>query len=1159
MATPLHYDVFLSYSRKDNKERRDRLRKLLEEKIGLRTFVDEDELVGGTKWKAQIEAHLHGANKPVVVLLASQMAVQYPDNIRDEIEIARAESLTIVPIEFDEGATFRLLGDDDTQHITATKAGQPEERLEDALRRAIYLPGISNSLKPRRDAYVRWKAANAQMEKPFWNTLCNSLASGMDKSQSLALVAPSGYGKSSIAAALAGEMEARDQALCTILLLTENDLKDGGESLARELGARSILQLPELLADYRKHWGRRFVFLLDGLDQYSPDIGYSYYEYASALRRFVAASSTIVTCRPETWRDIYDQHVNLVRPDLNTSRYDTELIQSELRNIGFGDALQKFELMRIPLFIDMTLRFAGDWRDKPVEEVKFLRRLWTHLRSSGQQRGSGSPIDNRGLLDLIAASQVREGRFDVELPVASYSEYEAALIDLRTKRLIVEVGENRLRLRHDSLNAFNMAMHLLKMSPLQRGEFYSHLGKDGIWCVLGWCAALDVDRGQGGSVAREVFELFLRTLDRKDKDDPSTLQKSWDVTFALHERFTVFLPWILEVFATDKLSPSLRELKNHGEPEAFSQIDIPRLTQEAGSTLASAFLSLDFGNAQDAERVLPRLLGKLETWKQRLRIIEAIAKYDSELARDALQKFAEKRCTIGDDWPAAAAALRGLAPHGIASIAFLDRTISQLKSQIEGAQPSSMTNRGLKSAYNAAVRALKEIDPVPRYDELPRDDADLIADLQPLDPQGRPQDWKLVQSAAWEIRNRLSPSQSSEGLPISQEVVTALIGAMGHSHVEPRCEVVKCLALVPTAASFSALLSGVTAADASANMRHEGIAALRKHLLDSVGLKLQALRTRIDREARCAIAQDRQIVADLLWELVRDDALGTDWAFDAGAASLTALSDASRLQHCRVIEHPEPPDATAADLVDAGEIDRAGPEIERKYRFDNLAVTSGSLELVCGPSSWALGRGFHRVVYRDPSLLSAAYPTGAWLPAPLGKARLPGLASVHVVVTTVDNQLLLAQRGAHMSYAPLRWSVSFEEQLTVDALTGEPETPIETARRGFSEEFGISAIDAQIKPLGAIIELDTLNLATLVHLRCNSSSNAVRAAWQATVANIQKSSAKDGKTEVALEIRALDFVEATPQAVSALLHEVRSKRQFHPTARIRLRYWLASF
>jgi hypothetical protein len=171
-----------------------------------------------------------------------------------------------------------------------------------------------------------------------------------------------------------------------------------------------------------------------------------------------------------------------------------------------------------------------------------------------------------------------------------------------------------------------------------------------------------------------------------------------------------------------------------------------------------------------------------------------------------------------------------------------------------------------------------------------------------------------------------------------------------------------------------------------------------------------------------------------------------------------------------------------------------GPDREPKYLFAGFQAASDGLDVVLAPTTWRLGKSFHNAVRNHPGRFLRA--DRSWLvPTPLGPARLPGLAVVHGIVLTSDGRVLLAQRSETLAYAPLHWSISFEEQITAGDLRGGDRVLHLAASRGLVEEFGVAADPARIHLLSALLEMDNLNLAAVVLIETAETLDGIRERW----------------------------------------------------------------
>jgi hypothetical protein len=148
------------------------------------------------------------------------------------------------------------------------------------------------------------------------------------------------------------------------------------------------------------------------------------------------------------------------------------------------------------------------------------------------------------------------------------------------------------------------------------------------------------------------------------------------------------------------------------------------------------------------------------------------------------------------------------------------------------------------------------------------------------------------------------------------------------------------------------------------------------------------------------------------------------------------------------------------------------------------------------PATWTSGRKFHAAVQRDPSWASKL-PDGRWItPVPFGDTQLPGIAVVHGIIVTADDQVIATQRSPKVSYAPLHWSVSFEEQLNQYDMGLAEDAFTAAARRGFSEEFGADIAARDVIPLTAVLQIDLMNLGLVMLLRSPMTEREISDSWR---------------------------------------------------------------
>ena len=296
----------------------------------------------------------------------------------------------------------------------------------------------------------------------------------------------------------------------------------------------------------------------------------------------------------------------------------------------------------------------------------------------------------------------------------------------------------------------------------------------------------------------------------------------------------------------------------------------------------------------------------------------------------------------------------------------------------------------------------------------------------------------------------------------------------------------------------------------------------------------QALRMLLLRAA--GIARTRGIaVADDLVGLAMKDAR---WLVTPGA-----LEASSRLEGpIRVTLWDGPPvDAVVQAQLEALELP-AGPDLEMKYRFTALNSGSDGLDATLAPTTWSSAHRFHMALQRD-SAWASKLADGRWArPIPFGEQLLPGIAVVHAIILTADRRVIAALRSRATSYAPLHWSVSFEEQLSENDFGHDQDAFTAAARRGFHEEFGAEVSTADVIPLASVLQVDLLNLGVVMLVRPAVTAREIRDSWQ---------SAASDRWE-AEDIQSIPLDDLASENIGL---------QLHPTSQLRclaLRRWLFS-
>lgn len=1117
-------DVFISYSRR-NTDLCDAILALVTG-MGLTVFVDR-KLPGGVEWAQELDDALSATRAPIVVLLATAEAADHPAFIQHELHLAAANKLTVVPLEFDPGAAARLLGDNRIQRIDGSRTIPATPHVASRLRAALLRVPLERALERRLKETESWIASTGR-RIDFWGELWHGYLESIETHSGVALVGPGGAGKSTIAARIAdalikpdilgrylhGEV-GRERAFP--ILLKERDLEDGGAALAAELGAASVESLQDHLARVRREHGIRVLLIADALDQMAPGEGFDYPTYARSLERLTRAASTIVTCRPEVWEQAYRRHVSL------PFEFVEQLPEATVARVisdGFRPEAMANPLLRRPIFLDLAIRYVDRWGEIPTDDVRFLDRAWKTLTEVPPIAVGGALA--RDFLRELALLQIRAMSLDVGIAdlEARFGGQVTKLIErLAAERWVLMRPQTRsVRLAHDLFDAFNIARRLLEEPDSVRARVYERIDEDCGASVVAMLAATAAEF-ERTTIVEEIFGTFLKISDRKNWKSEPYNARAWASTYALQERLDVFLPYILDVFRTDEISPSLPE----GSTDSGSSVDPPRLTQEAASTLASAFRALAAGRREDAVTVVPRLASKLETWKLRGRLVEALAKYDDDSACKALVEFTQRRISQRDDLDVLGYALRALRSFNRPAALDLLRT---------AVASSHLPGRLRRHAAESLCHHLPGAVPIPELT-----DDDIIAELQvhELDARGekRYSDWQIVEQAA-----RTIEGQIYAGHRPSPRVVTALIGALDHDQTGVRCPVARCLGMLDEPRTFWALAAELLETDVAAEVRAACIDAMHGAMHRVSATERAARRVVLLRAARQARMSGRDVSAGALSALALSPEWERDLPLDANAAVLV-LAEAPGAFEIEVQQTDELVHSELVTLLRPFERLDSGPELEKKFRIAGVTSSGTRCVVSLADSSWEIGRTFHHVARNHPERISAIDAAGFRLPPPLGRSSMPGLAVVHAIVTTADGKVLAARRSATVGYAPLHWSMSFEEQMTAGS-DGSPESPASVALRGFREEFGLTLDAACVRIIGVLLEIDSLNLALLAWLSVPMQASEIQAAWAGPP--------RPSHHHEAAEIAFLNM----GSSIEAARRDDAAFAPLHPTSRMRL-------
>ncbi|MEU9139993.1 hypothetical protein AB0D33_29235 [Streptomyces sp. NPDC048404] len=101
-----------------------------------------------------------------------------------------------------------------------------------------------------------------------------------------------------------------------------------------------------------------------------------------------------------------------------------------------------------------------------------------------------------------------------------------------------------------------------------------------------------------------------------------------------------------------------------------------------------------------------------------------------------------------------------------------------------------------------------------------------------------------------------------------------------------------------------------------------------------------------------------------------------------------------------------------------------------------------------------------------------------------GPAPVPNIATVHGVIETADNMILVNRRSHLVKYYPLTWSCSFEEGMEPGDVAEAGSNAFQRAAdRGITEEFGLKAGRDGLTVLGLLGDTAAMSVAAVVHCR----------------------------------------------------------------------------
>lgn len=1150
------HDVVLSYRREDL-ERCTTVFDLIA-RIGYVPYRDVDDLAPGEDWSPQFEEAIEQAEpEPYLVVLCTKEAVEDPKRVVAEIALAKRLKRTIIPIEFDAGATKFLMGNAgfdspgriqylDALHFKGASAS--DVRLEDALRRAL-TRRARRWLGDQRTRIGLWAnrlAPKVSFWEATWREYFPQLGPGQF-SGAIALTARGGSGKTSLIAHRVRQM--LDDLDLYPVLVNETALRSEDE-LPRGLGARSAADFShqvEALAlkppGVHRGWKpMRVIFVVDGLDQMILPGDAQQTQLVTGLNRLVNAAPVLIGCRKEVWDAWYANRVSA--REVPVRELDETLVRGLLRGHTALDPERFNPLMQVPFFLDITLERSRTWQTPPDDETAFLQRIWSDGKAGGSSGRRALPEDTgRGwILEHLARCQLDQLAYEVPLAdlciLPDFQEdYRIGLEELKASRMLVEVPARipgagpTIRLRHDLLDNYSMMLVLFKAPDKTQAclELCSRCGKDCGWSLLATVVQAAHDL-KYEDLKKALFIEFLFLLDHK-KFGAESMTRAWAVTHVLRTCFQPMFRLILEALAGDPVDSLDKDNPSHHQSRPSTLGPPSRLTQEAASTLASTFMELPSGRADDAATVVPVLARGLEMWELKGRFLDALGKYPTSAALDAIVTCARRQLQLRKDLKSLGYVAQSLRHFPQPESRALLHELTQDASL--GTKIRRLAAEGLNHLHPGLVG-------VP-----PRDEAEIIEGLKPFEKDGKQYtDWHEVQDYAQHLRARLF-----KGDQFGPLVLEALINALRHDQTYVRRAVAMALACFDDPTARDAVLNELLEADVAAEVRVACLAALKEQLERVAGPHArQAFRFLLLRAARAARHAGAGVTEQGLIELSLRKGHGAHEDMLLTPAALEVLSPRRDPWTVATSMADDQPHPGVLRELQALQTEDVGEERESKYRIANLKATEGVLSLSLAPSSWRLGKSFHNALRDQPTRFLS--DGGRWLvPIPLEDAQLPGLAVVHVLVLTSDGQVLLAQRARTLGYAPLHWSVSFEEQVT-EADLREPNRVFHiAAQRGLFEEFGILADLSRVHLLSALLEMENLNLAAVMLIDAVETAETIHATW-----------AGDPRPSHFWEAEAVDGMTANVDTLDELAGGAEFPRgPLHPTSRLRaamLARWL---
>ncbi|MEM4218190.1 MAG: hypothetical protein QXZ09_09220 [Candidatus Methanomethylicaceae archaeon] len=151
----------------------------------------------------------------------------------------------------------------------------------------------------------------------------------------------------------------------------------------------------------------------------------------------------------------------------------------------------------------------------------------------------------------------------------------------------------------------------------------------------------------------------------------------------------------------------------------------------------------------------------------------------------------------------------------------------------------------------------------------------------------------------------------------------------------------------------------------------------------------------------------------------------------------------------------------------------------------------------------------------------------------------PHSLCMHVIVVTRDDKVLLTKRSSKVAYFPGTWSCSIEEQLSLQDLKDDPESPAQRwFERLLKEELGLGMEmynKENLRVLSVFLESDILSVSLCGHVVIDLNSKELGKVLE----NLPR---------VDYEFSEWDFL-SHEELLAELFHP---NRQYHPTSRYRM-------